>query len=206
MLYQFNDPCVARYVWPEGIDGDTTGRHSGIIPTDRVPDTIKWENALRHTETVTLGRKSWKYANREEFESCMTKQDHILRTLTMHLYFRTHATDSLWISYTTQAKQYYFIGGKQYASRSESAVTARLQSQRIPIPSFTGWFPGQTWSEFVGEILAIMLGQLACNFRHEVQDQEGLPCRFLRLPDLHCPGILSSEPDPTGTCEGLFGS
>ncbi|RAH82447.1 hypothetical protein BO86DRAFT_399088 [Aspergillus japonicus CBS 114.51] len=124
----------------------------------------------------------------------------------MHLYFRTHATDSLWISYTTQAKQYYFIGGKQYASRSESAVTARLQSQRIPIPSFTGWFPGQTWSEFVGEILAIMLGQLACNFRHEVQDQEGLPCRVLRLPDLHCPGILSSEPDPTGTCEGLFGS
>ncbi|RAH70397.1 uncharacterized protein BO66DRAFT_438397 [Aspergillus aculeatinus CBS 121060] len=104
MLYQFNDLYVAPYVWTKGIDGGTIDSKSGIIPTDRVPDTTKLENALRPTETVTLRRKSWKYANRDEFESCMTKQDHILRTLTMHPYFRTHATESLWISCSTQVK------------------------------------------------------------------------------------------------------
>ncbi|KAI9930117.1 hypothetical protein ASPWEDRAFT_179481 [Aspergillus wentii DTO 134E9] len=44
--------------------------------------------------------------------------------------------------------------------------------QPVPIISYAGWFEGQTWGEFVGDILSIMLGQLAKNIKMGIQDQE----------------------------------
>ncbi|KAE8382749.1 hypothetical protein BDV26DRAFT_288307 [Aspergillus bertholletiae] len=46
------------------------------------------------------------------------------------------------------------------------------QEQRLPIVSFAGWYEGQTWSEFLADILSIMLGQLAKNLNRHSKDQE----------------------------------
>ncbi|KKK21743.1 hypothetical protein AOCH_007578 [Aspergillus ochraceoroseus] len=42
----------------------------------------------------------------------------------------------------------YIIGGTQYEARSEGQVAIGPREQSLPIVSFTGWFIGQTWSEF----------------------------------------------------------
>lgn len=85
------------------------------------------------------------------------------------------------------------IGGRQYASRSESAVVVKPQNQSFPVISYAGiciknlisfsfvmvallismkWSEGQSSSDLLAENLSIMLGQLVKNISIDTQDQE----------------------------------
>ncbi|PYI02931.1 hypothetical protein BO78DRAFT_324077 [Aspergillus sclerotiicarbonarius CBS 121057] len=125
-------------------------------------------------ETVTLPTKSWKYSTRENFAELMRLQGMMLRTLIETIYLRLKMADSTPRLHfpVSRYKQVYFIGGRKYTARPDGAVMIRLQNQYVPVLSFTGWFQEQTWSEFLGEILSIMLGQLAHNIKLGLQDQE----------------------------------
>ena len=85
------------------------------------------------------------------------------------------------------------IGGRQYASRSESAVVVKPQNQSFPVIPYAGiciknlisfsfvmvallismkWSEGQSSSDLLAENLSIMLGQLVKNISIDTQDQE----------------------------------
>ncbi|KAI9043423.1 uncharacterized protein KD926_003574 [Aspergillus affinis] len=106
------------------------------------------DNVLNHTgisrvlvanETIDLPRKNWRVSEREYFRHF---EGPILRFTCSGLKFR------------------YTMGGKQYASRAEGAAFVGQPAQRLPVLSFTGWYEGQTWNEFLMETVSIMLGQL----------------------------------------------
>ncbi|OGM49519.1 hypothetical protein ABOM_001648, partial [Aspergillus bombycis] len=118
-------------------------------------------SVLRASETVTLLTKNWKVSEREYFKHFIRWQGVMLGMLMKTIYFSLGIkTQDPNIQFALLGlKLKYVIGGKQFIARAEGAATV----DGLPIISYTGWFRKQTWSEFLGETLSVMLGQLAKN-------------------------------------------
>ncbi|KAE8316150.1 hypothetical protein BDV41DRAFT_529196 [Aspergillus transmontanensis] len=124
-------------------------------------------NALKACETISLPMRNWKQPEREYSRSFIRTQGLMLNML-MH---------TICNNLDGTCEERPRIIGKRFASKSEGAATVRLQEGLVPIISYTGWFEGQTWSQFLMETLSIMLGQLAKTMSKRtgntgVQDQE----------------------------------
>ncbi|PWY83803.1 hypothetical protein BO94DRAFT_536478 [Aspergillus sclerotioniger CBS 115572] len=136
------------------------------------PDLL--EEVAGGVEVVGLPAKSWKYGARENSADLMQLQGLMLRTLMETIYLKLKMggiTPRLYFP-VTRYKQVYFIGGRKYVARPDCAAMVRVHDEYVPVLSFTGWFLEQTWSEFLGEIMSVMLGQLAHNLKLGLQDQE----------------------------------
>ncbi|KAI9932719.1 hypothetical protein AWENTII_004958 [Aspergillus wentii] len=137
-------------------------------------------SALRERETITLPRKSWKVSENQRFGRFIETQTYMLRALMMTTYLNLEGikTQHLEIHYGLgKATFKYVIGGQKYAARPQGAVTVGPRTESLPIISFTGWFEGQTWGEFLAETLGVMIGQLVKNISVQssstgFQDQE----------------------------------
>ncbi|KAE8348158.1 hypothetical protein BDV28DRAFT_161598 [Aspergillus coremiiformis] len=132
-------------------------------------------HALKVSETIMLPKKNWKVSRREYFANFMRSQGMLLRVLVETIYYNLKdyilQTPRLYFP-VSRFKQTYVIGGERYAATPDGAAMIDPQEQRLPIISFVGWYEGQTWNEFLAEILSIMLGQLAKNYNADSQDQE----------------------------------
>ncbi|PWY88928.1 hypothetical protein BO70DRAFT_157288 [Aspergillus heteromorphus CBS 117.55] len=121
--------------------------------------------AIQPSATITLPRKSWKLPRREYFKGFIGSQRSILYTLLNDVYSGLDGVREqgprvrLELGWTKK----YIIGGNRFAARSEGAAVVKVREMSVPIVSFTGWFEGQTWDQFLSETLSIMLGQLAKN-------------------------------------------
>ncbi|EHA18368.1 hypothetical protein ASPNIDRAFT_38025 [Aspergillus niger ATCC 1015] len=145
--------------------------HSSIGPT-----TSKGE--------IVLPRMNWKVTGRESHRHLISSQGFILRILMQMVYrklkrvMEQEQTQGLEIrSPNSMSSSKYVIGRQMYASRPVGQVTVGPRDNSLPIISYTGWFEEQTWEEFVGEVLSVMLGQLAKTLtvhKHSqgLQDQE----------------------------------
>ncbi|RAQ80830.1 hypothetical protein COH21_001190 [Aspergillus flavus] len=136
--------------------------------------------ALKASEAITLPRKNWKVSEREHHRTFIMSQAVMLDALTVDVYhnlegIKDHGFD---VNFTAlRYKTLYVIGRRQYATKPEGAVTVGPRTEHLPIISYTGWYERQTWNEFLGETLSVMLGQLAQNMtvrtgKAGVQDQE----------------------------------
>ncbi|KAE8334235.1 hypothetical protein BDV24DRAFT_146198 [Aspergillus arachidicola] len=136
--------------------------------------------ALKETETIILPMKNWKVPRREYFANLMRSQGMLLRVLVETVYrkLKNHGLETQLHFPVSGFKQTYVIGGKRYASRPDGAAMVGPQERRLPILSFAGWYEGQTWGEFLAEILSIMLGQLARNRNVDSRDQEAFIIGF----------------------------
>ncbi|KAB8208131.1 hypothetical protein BDV34DRAFT_233660 [Aspergillus parasiticus] len=105
----------------------------GLIPG--AVDNDRITNALKACETISLPMRNWKQPEREYSRSSIRTQGLMLNML-MHTIYNN-------------------LDGIQ------GAAMVKLQEGLVPIISYTGWFEGQTWSQFLMETLSIMLGQLA---------------------------------------------
>ncbi|PYI33239.1 hypothetical protein BP00DRAFT_493907 [Aspergillus indologenus CBS 114.80] len=162
------------------------------------PDRIEpgmLEDVVGREETVTLPRKSWEYSTREEFAQLMTLQALVLRGLMESLYQKMGLRGSEPRLYFPVAnhRQSYHIGGQKYAARPDGAVTIRTQRRDLPILSFTSWFEDQTWGEYLGETLSIMLGQLACNVKPGLGDQEMFVLGFYKRQIFIARGFFTKD-------------
>ncbi|RAK74299.1 uncharacterized protein BO72DRAFT_384960 [Aspergillus fijiensis CBS 313.89] len=162
------------------------------------PDRIEpglLEDVVGREETVTLPRKSWKYSTRADFAHLMTLQVLVLRELMESLYRKIGMRGSgprLYFPVATH-RQSYHIGGQKYAARPDGAVMIRTQDRNLPILSFTSWFHDQTWGEFLGQTLSIMLGQLACNVKLGLRDQEMFVLGFYKRPIFFARGFFTKD-------------
>ncbi|PLB48728.1 hypothetical protein P170DRAFT_446569 [Aspergillus steynii IBT 23096] len=133
---------------------------------------------LKRSERTRLPKKNWKVSRREYFEHFMRSQGMMLRELVETIYqnLKDAMPQAPRLHYASfpvsRFEQKYVIGGQRYISRPDGAAMVSPKERRLPIISFAGWYEGQTWSEFLAEILSIMLGQLAKNIRVDFQDQE----------------------------------
>ncbi|KAK1148653.1 hypothetical protein N8T08_008538 [Aspergillus melleus] len=120
---------------------------------------------LKALETITLPKTSWEVPGREAHRAFIRSQGLILKALVRTIYFNLeYAGEPIpRVKFDSEVMQKYVMGGKKFASKSEGAATVKLQEGHIPIVSFTGWYEGQTWDQFLVETLSIMLGQLAKN-------------------------------------------
>ncbi|GAA83132.1 hypothetical protein AKAW_01247 [Aspergillus luchuensis IFO 4308] len=134
---------------------------------------------------ITLPRMNWKVAGRESHRYFVSSQGFILRILMQMVHrklkrvMKPEQTQGLEIRSPNliSSSSKYVIGRQMYASRPVGQVTVGPRDNSLPIISYTGWFEGQTWEGFVGEVLSVMLGQLAKTFtihKHNqgLQDQE----------------------------------
>ncbi|PLB48831.1 hypothetical protein P170DRAFT_425839 [Aspergillus steynii IBT 23096] len=162
-LFDTTEPDLLQAYYPESQCRDLNKTEPGLL-----------EDLIGRIETITLPRKSWKYSTRDTFAGLMVLQGLALRTLidTIYRQLKMTALEPRLHFPVSNQKQTYFIGGQKYTARPDYSVTIRLENQHFPILSFTGWFPGQTWNGFLGETLAIMLGQLASNIQFGLRDQE----------------------------------
>ncbi|KAE8352830.1 hypothetical protein BDV28DRAFT_157548 [Aspergillus coremiiformis] len=136
-------------------------------------------SACKTPETVTLPRKNWKVAERERHRVFITSQATVLETLLKEVYRRLEGVNPRGLeihSTLLRCKLFYVIGRKQYATKLEGAVTVGPAAEMLPIVSCTGWYERQTWNEFLGETLSVMVSQLAQNMSvrtgRGIQDQE----------------------------------
>ncbi|KAI9040773.1 uncharacterized protein KD926_007716 [Aspergillus affinis] len=146
------------------------------------PDENSLTSALKVSETIKLPRKNWKVTEREHHDLFMKSQDTIQQV--PRLYFPV-----------SKFEQRYVIGGQRYASRPDGAVVVGPQERRLPIISFVGWYEGQTWGDFIAEILSIMLGQLAKNTSVKLQDQEVFVVGIFWARCLYLPSIFQKGLD-----------
>ncbi|KJK65249.1 hypothetical protein P875_00010470 [Aspergillus parasiticus SU-1] len=136
--------------------------------------------ALKASEAITLPRKNWKVSEREHHRTFIMSQAVMLDALMMDVYHNLEGIEDhgLDVNFTALSfKTLYVIGRRQYAAKAEGAVTVGPRTEHLPIISYTGWYERQTWNEFLGETLSVMLGQLAQNMtvrtgKAGVQDQE----------------------------------
>ncbi|PYI11673.1 hypothetical protein BO78DRAFT_466237 [Aspergillus sclerotiicarbonarius CBS 121057] len=133
--------------------------------------------AMSMREEIVLPRKSWAGSKMDPARSMIRSQGLILRLLMLDIYRSLEGVrgQGVEIRFPISASTVkYLIGGDQYGSRPEGEVTVGPRDESLPILSYTGWFKEQTWSEFLGQTLGIMLGQLAKNIRVQrpLQDQE----------------------------------
>ncbi|RAK99516.1 uncharacterized protein BO80DRAFT_359147 [Aspergillus ibericus CBS 121593] len=132
--------------------------------------------ALKANETIILPRKSWKVPAQEYLRGPIQSQGMMLYSLINMIYMKLEGIceHGPKVRLELPTVQKYVIGGKRFASKTAGAATVMLKDSFIPIISFTGWFEGQTWDQFLMETLSIMLGHLARNLPRsgELQDQE----------------------------------
>ncbi|KAE8339878.1 hypothetical protein BDV24DRAFT_175856 [Aspergillus arachidicola] len=136
--------------------------------------------ALKASEAITLPRKNWKVSEREYHRTFIMSQAEMLDALMMDVYHNLEGIEGhgLDVNFTALSfKTLYVIGRRQYATKPEGAVTVGPRTEHLPIISYTGWYERQTWNEFLGETLSVMLGQLAQNMtvrtgKAGVQDQD----------------------------------
>ncbi|OOF93887.1 hypothetical protein ASPCADRAFT_132229 [Aspergillus carbonarius ITEM 5010] len=133
-------------------------------------------DALKSTETVTLPRKNWKAPRRADFADSMRWQGLFLSSLIEAIYHNLSEVldggPELHFP-VSKFQQEYVIGGQRYSSSPDGAAIVGLPEVRIPVISFVGCYEKETWNEFLGEIVSIMLGQLAKNIDSAgLQDQE----------------------------------
>ncbi|PWY81928.1 hypothetical protein BO70DRAFT_371344 [Aspergillus heteromorphus CBS 117.55] len=117
------------------------------------------ESVWRAVETIKIPLRNWDSEERKN-----------------HLHFIKSQGMLLKFPISTP-KMKYIAGGTQYQARSEGQIAIGPREKNLPIISYTGWFIGQTWRQFLGEKLSIMLGQLASNLGawkecDGLQDQE----------------------------------
>ncbi|KAE8352432.1 hypothetical protein BDV28DRAFT_165516 [Aspergillus coremiiformis] len=157
------EPDILQAYYPESQPYDPDRIEPGVL-----------EDVVGRDETITLPRKSWRYSTREDFAHLITLQALVLRLLMESLYQKLNMRGLGPRLYFPVSKhsQAYHIGGQKYTARPDCATMIRVQNQYLPILSFTSWFQDQTWGEFLGETLSIMLGQLACNVKLGLHDQE----------------------------------
>ncbi|PYI06517.1 hypothetical protein BO78DRAFT_386883 [Aspergillus sclerotiicarbonarius CBS 121057] len=160
---------------------------------------VTLSGALTASETITLPRKNWRVPSREYFTHFIRSQGMILRVLMQTIYvnledIHEQGPPLLVSSFPApETKHKYVIGGKRYASIPEGAVMVGPQERALPIVSYVGWFEGQTWKEFLAEVLSIMLGQLAANLGGRVQDQEIYVIGFYRRYIYLARGIFTTD-------------
>ncbi|KAB8079718.1 hypothetical protein BDV29DRAFT_187045 [Aspergillus leporis] len=148
---------------------------------------------------VTLPRKNWKVSSREYFTYFMQSQGSMLRVLMENIYFNLEGIlgQAPRINFAvSNLKQACIIGGQRYSARPDGAAVIGPRDRRVPIISFVGWYEGQTWCEFLSEVLSIMLGQLAGNVTGKSQDQAVFVGGFHRLEiyiALHTKGCSEDE-------------
>ncbi|RAL04445.1 uncharacterized protein BO80DRAFT_452535 [Aspergillus ibericus CBS 121593] len=118
--------------------------------------------------TITMPRKSWRIAGRERFRYFINSQCILSRLLLEGIYLSLDDVQA-WnldckVRFTTSPREVkYTIGGTRYVTRLEGAAVIGPRDQYLPIITFTGWFPGQTWEQYLIEILSAMLGQMTQN-------------------------------------------
>ncbi|PWY77314.1 hypothetical protein BO94DRAFT_559178 [Aspergillus sclerotioniger CBS 115572] len=133
-------------------------------------------DALKPAETVTLPRKNWQTPRREYFTDSMMLQGAFVSSFVETIYYNLRdimdGGPELHFP-VSKFRQEYVIGGQRYASRLDGAAVVGLPEARIPVISFVGYYEKETWTEFLREIVSIMLGQLAKNIdRAGLQTQE----------------------------------
>ncbi|KAE8409150.1 hypothetical protein BDV37DRAFT_267905 [Aspergillus pseudonomiae] len=141
-------------------------------------DTTEISNIFVPSQAITLPTKSWRISGREPSKYLIRDQC-IISSLLMGAIccnLNNVKEQHLKIGFTTRGRELrYTIGGKRYAARPEGAAVVGPRAEYLPIISFTGWFPGQTWSELLIETFSAMLGQLTKNLSildTGFQDQE----------------------------------
>ncbi|RAH75404.1 uncharacterized protein BO66DRAFT_445136 [Aspergillus aculeatinus CBS 121060] len=103
-------------------------------------------------------------------------------------------------------RQSYHIGGQRYAAKPDGAITIRTQDRDLPILFFTSVVvSNQTWGEFLRETLSIMLGQLACNVKLGLRDQEMLVLGFYKRQIFFARGFFWERSDIARPFKGVFG-
>ncbi|PYI08045.1 hypothetical protein BO78DRAFT_417063 [Aspergillus sclerotiicarbonarius CBS 121057] len=122
-------------------------------------------DAFKARKSIKLPRKNRQLPERKPFSSFMQLQSSILKTPMTTLYYnrkgiREHSPQ---VKFKSEMIQKYTIGCQQFSCKSEGAAIVMCQGKPVPIIFFTGWFEGQTWYQFLMEILSIMLGKLARN-------------------------------------------
>ncbi|KAE8402303.1 hypothetical protein BDV37DRAFT_295455 [Aspergillus pseudonomiae] len=125
---------------------------------------------MNASQTISLPKKNWKVSSREYFAHLMRSQGMMLRVLMGTIYHNLEngqAQESKIHFPVSGFKQVYVIGGQRHSSIPDGAAMIGPRERRLPIISFAG-----TWSEFLAEILSIMLGQLARNLSGGYEDQE----------------------------------
>ncbi|KAJ9313861.1 hypothetical protein DTO271D3_5955 [Paecilomyces variotii] len=122
--------------------------------------------ALREKETISLLKKNWKVEERRLSDGFIRSQGMMLRVLMTTIYSIIDIRDPR-IQFPIRRFQLeYMIGRERYLTRPEGAVS--VNSPELPIISYTGWFEGQTWRQFLEETLSVMIGQLVGNIK--IQD------------------------------------
>ncbi|KAF7592742.1 hypothetical protein BBP40_012500 [Aspergillus hancockii] len=139
--------------------------------------SVGLENSLKPYEVLALPRISWGLSSNQESGCFIHFQAPMLKDLMRKICRDLNVTSSdLWVS-ASRFEMRYLIGGSQYGTRAEGAISISTADKFLPIISFTGWYEGQTWNEFLVDTLSVMLGQLAKNIkarigRARLQDQE----------------------------------
>ncbi|RWQ94138.1 hypothetical protein C8Q69DRAFT_508482 [Paecilomyces variotii] len=123
--------------------------------------------ALREKETISLLKKNWRVEERRLSDGFIRSQGMMLRVLMTTIYSIIDIRDPT-IQFPIRRFQLeYMIGRERYLTRPEGAVS--VNSPELPIISYTGWFEGQTWRQFLEETLSVMIGQLVGNIK--IQDK-----------------------------------
>ncbi|RAK81449.1 uncharacterized protein BO72DRAFT_474623 [Aspergillus fijiensis CBS 313.89] len=140
--------------------------HSTIRSRSSLQDERRIESALTPSAGITLPLKNWEVKAAHDHLEFTRSQGMILRMLMKTVYasldgVRKQDPEVLFSIHASKLR--YVIGGTQYSARSEGEMTVGPRGRGIPIISYTGWWIGQAWDEFLQETLSVMLGQLAQN-------------------------------------------
>lgn len=162
-----------EYLCPYRSEVEAWARNEGSDAAD-----LGVSSALRASQKIALPRKNWDVSENRRSGPLIYTQGTMLKLLMRDIYsnlegIRNRAAP--FHSTVIRPKLRYVIGGKQYAAKPEGGVIIGPMAESLPIISFTGWFEGQTWSQFLEETLSIMLGQLTRNINiqsNTLNDQE----------------------------------
>ncbi|PYH95659.1 hypothetical protein BO71DRAFT_428764 [Aspergillus ellipticus CBS 707.79] len=168
------------------------------------------------TTAVTIPRKNWKVAGREEsFTRFLGKQGMLLRALMEMVHRNLEGVSAQSPGFCFRVSDFrhkYVMGRKEYmlralrlwlwlvgvcrGFRSSGYVMISLLIVTV-LTNPVEWFEGQTWNESLADILSIMIGQLVQNISVGFQDQE------VYVVGLHGPYVHVAL-DRQGSLRGMF--
>ncbi|PLB43374.1 hypothetical protein P170DRAFT_468996 [Aspergillus steynii IBT 23096] len=155
----------------------------------REPSETSPSIVFKEREMITLPRKNWTAPSRGHRSagfrgvqvSLMTT---LMQTICYNLDGIQEQLPGVWFTYSP-VKMRYFIGGKRYASTSDGGAVVGPFANPRPIIPHVSWYRGQSWSEFLADVMDIMLGKLASNLTFNSEGQEAFivgirgPCIYV---------------------------
>ncbi|KAE8151842.1 hypothetical protein BDV25DRAFT_138440 [Aspergillus avenaceus] len=123
---------------------------------------------LQPTAVVTIPQQNWSVSGQQVMGRLLQYQRPMLINLIASVYMELEdvAIQLPRLRFPPiSSRMKYYIGKKEYGAIPQGRVIVNLWDYALPILSYTAWWEGQTWNEFIGETLTIMIGQLSESLR-----------------------------------------